>query len=154
MSITPPVRSGQPSILHIQVFNPVAKSQTPQKQKATADSTTQPLAPARVFTPGMIAICSIPRTDATISIPRQALHVGANKQYQVAILKPQSSNATSQNYSVQWNNVLIKNDDGSSANVTVISGLNNGDRITLQPEMLYNLTVAKGSLATVQISEK
>jgi hypothetical protein len=155
MAITPPVRSGEPSILHIQVFNPVAKSPAPQKPKMAADApTTQPAAPARVFAPGMIATCSIPRADATITIPRQALHVSANKQYQVAILKPQSSNATSQNYSVQWNNVLIKNDDGNSANVTVIAGLNNGDRITLQPEMLYNLSVAKGSLATVQISEK
>jgi len=154
MSITPPVRSGEPSILHIQVFNPVAKSPAPQKLKVTDTPTTQPAAPARVFTPDMVATCSIPRADATITIPRQALRVGTNKQYQVAILKPQSSNATSQNYSVQWNNVLIKNDDGSSANVTVIAGLNNGDRITLQPEMLYNLLVAKGSLATVQISEK
>jgi len=154
-SITPPARAGQPSILHIQVFNPVSQPPVPQKRKIeTNPPTTQPPFPTRVFSPGMIAMCSIPRAGATMTIPRKALRMGANKQYQVAILKPQSSSAASQNYSVQWNNILVKNDDGSSANVTVIAGLSDGDRITLQPEMLYNLTVAKGSYATVRISEK
>ncbi|MEO6906979.1 MAG: hypothetical protein ABI210_03735 [Abditibacteriaceae bacterium] len=152
ISITPPTRSGQPSILHIQVFNPVAKApRQPQAPTKNSINPAKPVAQARVFTPGMIAICSIPSNTA-LTIPRAALHVGANKLYQVAVLK--GDVAQPQNYSIQWINVIVKDNDGSSANVVLSSGLTQGDRIALQPKMLYPLTVARGSLAMVQISKK
>lgn len=151
VAITPPKSPGQPSILHIQVFNPVAQT-TPQKpQPANANSTTKPLAPPRVFTPGMIAVCAIPRADAEIVVPRKALRADQNNQFQVAVFKPQNVDPTSQTYTIQWNNVSIKADDGNSASVVIVSGLNQNDRIALEPEMLYHLTQEKGASISVQL---
>jgi multidrug efflux pump subunit AcrA (membrane-fusion protein) len=152
ISITPPTRPGQPSILHIQVFNPVAQTAQPRPEPTNnATVSMKPAARARVFSPGMIAFCSIP-TNKELTIPRSALRVNSNKQYEVAVLKPEV--APSQKYFIQWNNVVIKNNEGRSANVVISSGLEPGDRIAMQPEMVYNISIARGSLATVQISQK
>lgn len=153
ISITPPKRPGEPSILHIQVFNPVQQSQiTAPIMPATETDPAKPQARPRVFAPGMMASCALPRLDVKIIIPRSALYINSNQQYQVAVLKPQNpTSSLPQSCSIQWNNVIIQEDDGKSANVVIISGLSAGDRIALQPEVLYNLTQAKGSLATVKV---
>lgn len=159
--IIPPENPGQPAVLLLQVFNPLQKL---QKKEAVAQKTselpTPPVLPAHWFSPGMAAVCMITPEENDMMIPRDALRMGPDGQYQVAVLQPLAPHAPQ--FHVEWRNVIVNNVSGSAANgnaargnasVPILSGLVDGERIALRPQMLYHLTEAKGVHATVQISE-
>jgi len=164
IGVVPPQKAGGPALLRLQVFNPVrqkpAASPTKKNEKPASDAdATAEMAPPRWFESGMAAVCLFPTEESAIAIPRAALRMSPTGKYQVAVLQPLSPLAgngpatnSAEKYQVEWREVEIDNND-ADAQVSVLSGLLNGERIALHPQAVYQLIRAKGAHATVQISE-
>ena len=162
IGVVPPEKAGGPALLRLQVFNPVRKNATASKtdaKAATNSNASVEMALPRWFEPGMAAVCLFPTEGNAIAIPRAALRVDTSGKYQVAVLQPISpltgsdpTKANGEMYQVEWRDVEIGKAD-AGAQVSVLSGLLNGERIALQPQMIFQLVRAKGAHATVQISE-
>lgn len=165
--IVPPENPGQPAVLLLQVFNPLQKKEAVAQKVSVPPTPTLPAPLAHWFSPGMVAVCTVMPVGNDITIPRDALRMGPDGQYQVAVLQPLNPYAPKlEQFHIEWRNVIVNNVSSNTANgntapsnaavnasVPILSGLLDGDRIALRPQMLYHLIEAKGMHATVQISE-
>lgn len=141
--VAPPPAPGQTARIRIAVHNPPTNDN---------DAATSP----RAFAPGMKVFFSVAQQSkqTAIRIPTAAVRRGENGKTFVAVLAPVhnvSQDRLANECRVEWREVLLAPGDGISNRVK--TGLKEGERLALRPDVLYDYTVAFGPQATVSVEQ-
>jgi multidrug resistance efflux pump len=142
--IAPPSAPGQAARIRIAVHNP--------PENGNNANGTSP----RAFAPGMEVFFSIAQQSrqTALRIPTAAVRRGENGKTFVAVLAPiqsMSQDRLANECRVEWREVFLAPGDGISNQVK--TGLKEGERLALRPNLLYDYTLAFGPQATVSVEQ-